>query len=233
MPDGDRSLSTLPQPFRGWFEGRGWQPHPHQIDMLRAADPATLLIAPTGAGKTLAGFLPSLVELVDGAGRGLHTLYVSPLKALAADIRRNLSTPIEEMGLAIRVEDRTGDTQQSARLRQRRDPPDILLTTPESLALMLSWQDAPTLFAGLRRVVVDEVHALAGTKRGDQLALGLARLGTLAPDRRLAALSATVDAPGEIADWLSPPYAAGQARCRTIFADPGPPPDITVMRDAG
>ncbi|MEO1468987.1 MAG: DEAD/DEAH box helicase, partial [Pseudomonadota bacterium] len=224
---------ALPEPFAGWFAGRGWQPHPHQLEMLAAEDPATLLIAPTGAGKTLAGFLPSLVDLANGSDGGLHTLYVSPLKALAADIRRNLSTPIAEMGLALRVEDRTGDTRQSDRVRQRRDPPDILLTTPESLSLMLSWTDAPRLFATLRRVVVDEVHALAGTKRGDQLALGLARLATLAPGLRLSALSATVDAPGEIADWLAPPDADGVVACRTIHADPGPPPDIAVMRDAG
>ncbi|MEM6487386.1 MAG: ligase-associated DNA damage response DEXH box helicase [Pseudomonadota bacterium] len=223
----------LPQRFRAWFAARGWQPHPHQRAMLAAAGRASLLIAPTGAGKTLAGFLPSLVALEHGAGRGLHTLYVSPLKALAADIKRNLATPIEQMALQIRVEDRTGDTKSSARQRQRRDPPDILLTTPESLALMLSWEDAPRLFAGLQRVVVDEVHALAGTKRGDQLALGLARLRTLAADCRLAALSATVDAPGEIADWLAPPDADGVVECDTIFADPGPPADIAVMRDAG
>ncbi|MEO1775142.1 MAG: ligase-associated DNA damage response DEXH box helicase [Pseudomonadota bacterium] len=218
----------LPEPFAGWFAARGWRPHPHQQAVLAAQGRATLLIAPTGAGKTLAGFLPSMVDLsARGTGKGLHTLYVSPLKALAADIRRNLARPIAEMALPIRVEDRTGDTKQAARQRQRRDPPDMLLTTPESLALMLSWTDAPRLFGGLARVVVDEVHALAGTKRGDQLALGLARLRSLAPDLRLAALSATVDRPEEIADWLAP----GQTE--TLFADAGPPPDIRVMTDAG
>ncbi|MEM6971874.1 MAG: ligase-associated DNA damage response DEXH box helicase [Pseudomonadota bacterium] len=236
-PAGERAANTdevaLTPPFSDWFAARGWQPHPHQCAMLAATAPATLLIAPTGAGKTLAGFLPSLVDLAEVSGAGLHTLYVSPLKALAADIRRNLSSPVEEMGLAILVEDRTGDTKQSVRVRQRRDPPDILLTTPESLALMLSWDEAPKLFSTLRRVVVDEVHALAGTKRGDQLALGLARLSTLAPGHRVAALSATVDAPGEIADWLCPPDADGVVHVDTIFADPGPPPDITVMHDAG
>ncbi|MGF1552665.1 MAG: ligase-associated DNA damage response DEXH box helicase [Paracoccaceae bacterium] len=225
----DGALAPLPEPFAGWFAARGWRPHPHQITMLESASPATLLIAPTGAGKTLAGFLPSLVDLA-GSGRpdhGLHTLYVSPLKALAADIRRNLERPVEEMALRVTIGDRTGDTKQSARQRQRRHPPDILLTTPESLALMLSWEDAPRLFSTLSRVVVDEVHALAGTKRGDQLALGLARLGTLAPGRRLAALSATVDAPQDIADWLAP------GACETVFADPGPPPDISILGEAG
>ncbi|HRO11861.1 DEAD/DEAH box helicase, partial [Amaricoccus sp.] len=123
--------AALPPHFAAWFARRGWTPHPHQLALLaRAADPATLLVAPTGGGKTLAGFLPSLVELGPAPPPGLHTLYVSPLKALAADIRRNLATPLAEMDLAIRVEDRTGDTGQAQRARQRVDPPHILLTTP-------------------------------------------------------------------------------------------------------
>ncbi|MEM6946219.1 MAG: DEAD/DEAH box helicase, partial [Pseudomonadota bacterium] len=235
--------AALPEPFAGWFARRGWSPHPHQLAMVASPSPAALLIAPTGAGKTLAGFLPSLVALADGAGGhtaggraagqaggragGIHTLYVSPLKALAADIGRNLRNPVDEMALDVRIEDRTGDTSQAVRQRQRRDPPDILLTTPESLALMLSWEDPGKLFGGIRRVVVDEVHALAGTKRGDQLALCLARLRSLAPDLKLAALSATVDRPEEIAQWLAPDG------CETIFADPGPPPDITLLHNAG
>ncbi|MEN8936135.1 MAG: DEAD/DEAH box helicase, partial [Planktotalea arctica] len=127
-----------------WFTDQGWSVHPHQRDMLaRADDPATLLIAPTGGGKTMAGFLPTLSELADGTHEGLHTLYVSPLKALAADIKRNLRRPVEDMGLPIRIEDRTGDTSASRKKRQRADPPHILLTTPESLALLVSYEDAP------------------------------------------------------------------------------------------
>src|SRR5690606_31719349 len=103
------------------------------------------------------------------------------LKALAVDVHRNLELPIAEAGLAIRAETRTGDTPQSKRRRQRTRPPQILMTTPESLALMLSYADAPELLRPLRAVIVDEVHALAGTKRGDLLSLGLARLATLAP----------------------------------------------------
>ena len=103
--------------------------------------------------------------------------------------------PVEEMGLPIRIETRTGDTPANRRARQREDPPNILLTTPESLALLLSLPEAPAIFAGLGAVVVDEIHALAGTKRGDQLALGLARLATLAPAARRVGLSATVAHP--------------------------------------
>lgn len=219
----------LPAPFSDWFAKRGWELHPHQANMLaRAADPALLLIAPTGGGKTLAGFLPSLLELADGTHKGLHTLYVSPLKALAADIKRNLRTPVDDMGLPIRIEDRTGDTTQTQRKRQRADPPHILLTTPESLALLLSYEDAPRIFAGLRRVVVDEIHALAESKRGDQLMLGLARLSQLVPGVRRVGLSATVEDPDAIANFL----ARHPDPCAILNADPGPDPDIAMLDTA-
>jgi len=219
-------MTALPATFEEWFAAKGWTPHPHQRDMLaRAADPALLLIAPTGGGKTIAGFLPSLVDLQHGGHTGLHTLYVSPLKALAADIRRNLSTPIAEMGLPIRVEDRTGDTPATRKKRQRADPPHILLTTPESLALLLSYEDAPHMFAGLRRVIVDEIHALADSKRGDQLMLALGRLQRLRPDLRRVGLSATVEDPPAIARIL----ARHPDPCDILHADPGPDADIRML----
>ena len=194
----------LPEPFAGWFAKRGWSVHPHQKALLDRANENILLVAPTGAGKTLAGFIPSLINLAKGTNEGLHTLYVSPLKALAADIGRNLRAPVAEMGLSIRIEDRTGDTASHIKTRQRADPPDILLTTPESLALLLSQPEAQRLFSNVRRVVVDEIHSLAGTKRGDQLSLCLGRLRTLAKDAKFVALSATVDNTAELADWLVP-----------------------------
>lgn len=219
-------MRPLPPTFARWFAARGWQAHPHQQALLdRADDPATLLVAPTGGGKTLAGFLPTLVELAAGDRPGLHTLYISPLKALAADIRRNLRLPVEEMGLPIRIEDRTGDTSYTTRRRQRADPPHILLTTPESLALLLSYEDASRIFAGLSRVIVDEVHALAESKRGDQLMLCLARLESLAPGLRRVGLSATVEDPGAIARFL----ARHPDPCRIVDADPGPDPDIAML----
>ena len=161
------------------------------LDAAQAGETA-LLIAPTGGGKTLAGFLPSLVELADAPRDGIHTLHVSPLKALGTDVARNLTAPITEMQLPVTVETRSGDTPQARRVRQKEHPPNILLTTPESLALLLSQPTAPTLFGALRCVVIDEIHALAGTKRGDQLALCLARLAKLAPGARRVGLSATV-----------------------------------------
>ncbi len=183
------------------------------------------MIAPTGGGKTLSGFLPSLIELADGQHQGLHTLYISPLKALAADIKRNLLKPVADMNLPIRIEDRTGDTTQTAKRRQRADPPHILLTTPESLALLISYEDAPRIFAGLKRVVIDEVHALSESKRGDQLMLALSRLETLAPGLRRVGLSATVDSPKTLATEIAP----ATERCEILFADPGPEPDISML----
>ncbi len=163
-----------------------------------------LLVAATGAGKTLAGFLPTLAELIEQPTEGLHTLYVSPLKALAVDIQRNLVTPLDEMGIDIRVETRTGDTPSDRKARQRVKPPQILLTTPESLSLLLSYPDSFTMFAGLRTIVIDEVHAFATGKRGDLLSLCMARLQAIAPGLRRVALSATVaDADGYRA-WLAP-----------------------------
>jgi len=221
------ATAALPERFADWFRGRGWSVHPHQADMVARADEAALLlIAPTGGGKTLAGFLPTLIELADNPAPGLHTLYVSPLKALAADIRRNLGTPVADMGLPIRVEDRTGDTSATRKKRQRADPPHILLTTPESLALMLSYQDAAHTFAGLQRVIVDEIHALAESKRGDQLMLSLARLSTLVPGLRRVGLSATVEDPGLIATFM----ARHPDPCTVLQADPGPEPDIAMLR---
>ena len=220
-------MAPLPDTFNSWFVSRGWQVHPHQLALLDAAnDPANLLIAPTGGGKTLAGFLPSLVDLAGGQHSGLHTLYVSPLNALAADIRRNLSIPIREMGLPIRVEDRTGDTSATQKKRQRADPPHILLTTPESLALLLSYEDAPRMFSGLQRVIVDEIHALSESKRGNQLMLGLARLQTISPSMRRVGLSATIEDPDAMATYL----ARHPAPCNIVNADPGPNPDISMLR---
>jgi ATP-dependent Lhr-like helicase len=220
------AMTDLPAPITRWFAARGWQMHAHQRAMLaRAEAPALLLVAPTGGGKTLAGFLPTLAALARGDHAGLHTLYVSPLKALAADIRRNLTAPVTEMGLPVRVEDRTGDTSAHVKRRQRADPPHILLTTPESLALLLSYEDAPRLFAGLKRVVVDEIHALAESKRGDQLMLALARLQGLCPDLRRVGLSATVEDPPALARFLGP----GDGGCDILHADPGPEPDIAML----
>ncbi|WP_430402246.1 ligase-associated DNA damage response DEXH box helicase [Hyphomonas sp.] len=203
---------TLPEPFAGWFAARGWQARPHQLALAEAslAGESALLIAPTGGGKTLAGFLGSLIELRDKALRSntgipaLHTLYISPLKALAVDVQRNLMAPVGDMDLAIRIEARTGDTPAHVRQRQRRNPPDILLTTPEQLALFIASDHAREFFADLKCVIIDEVHAMAASKRGDLLSLGLSTLASWAPACRFIGLSATVKEPDELARWLAP-----------------------------
>jgi len=243
-----------------WFAGRGWRPRAHQLDLLAKAQAgrSVLLIAPTGGGKTLAGFLPSLVELSAAATRarrprsatlggehaarrqlfsigravrragGLHTLYISPLKALAVDIARNLEAPIAEMSLPIRIETRTGDTPASKRQRQRRDPPDMLLTTPEQLALLLASADAPYLFGALKRIVLDELHALVTSKRGDLLSLGLARLFQLTPSLTGIGLSATVAEPDDLRRFMVP-QDAPQGRADLIVAEGGAPPHVTML----
>ena len=247
----DSQPELLPERFLRWFASRGWSPREHQLALLAKArdDRSALLIAPTGAGKTLAGFLPTLVELSapppgdrgprmqlvsTGRGvarsRGLHTLYISPLKALAVDIARNLEAPIGEMGLPVKVETRTGDTPVSRRQRQRRYPPDILLTTPEQVALLLSSDDAPFLFSSLKRVVLDELHALVISKRGDLLSLGLARLWRLAPQLRSIGLSATVAEPESLARFLVP-QREGRSEAANIVTAGGAAAPIVEMLD--
>ena len=248
------STSLLPEPFLRWFASRGWTARAYQLELLAKARAgrSVLLIAPTGAGKTLAGFLPSLVELsaassaepappksrqLVSTGRGirrqggLHTLYISPLKALAVDVARNLERPVAEMGLPVRIETRSGDTPASKRQRQRRDPPDILLTTPEQLALVLSSPDAPYLFESLKRVVLDELHALVTSKRGDLLSLGLARLFALAPDLTSVGLSATVADPDDLRRFLVP-QRPGMALADLVVARGGAAPDVGMLDTA-
>jgi ATP-dependent Lhr-like helicase len=271
--DGSPSLSALAEPlpaaFDAWFGARGWRPRRHQLEMVakgRAGRDA-LLIAPTGGGKTLAGFLPSLIELSERAPRntpqgksqsGVHTLYISPLKALAVDVQRNLMAPITEMGLKISVESRTGDTSVAKKQRQRLHPPDILLTTPEQLALFCAWEGARAYFEDLQCVILDEIHALYANKRGDLLNLGLARLQQFAPGMRRVGLSATVNDPEMLRRWLSPsapargrvgdggasagsaevaplppvrdPFASRrEGGADLVLGDPGAPPVIDVL----
>jgi ATP-dependent helicase Lhr and Lhr-like helicase len=229
--------TALPDVFARWFASRGWTPRTHQLELLAKARAgrSVLLIAPTGAGKTLAGFLPTLVELAGSRpnlSRGLHTLYISPLKALAVDVARNLERPVAEMGLPVRVETRTGDTPFSKRTRQRRYPPDILLTTPEQVALLLASADAPHLFGSVRRIVLDELHALVTSKRGDLLSLGLARLFRLAPRAITVGLSATVAEPDALCRYLMPQPDGGVAQADLVVAEGGAAPIVHMLDSA-
>ncbi|MDE2182850.1 MAG: ligase-associated DNA damage response DEXH box helicase [Alphaproteobacteria bacterium] len=261
----------LPDHFCRWFASRGWSPRAHQLALVEhaARGESVLLVAPTGGGKTLAGFLPTLIELSvplkaagesakstrEGGGPGvgpltvfatslqdeersarprprprrLHTLYISPLKALAVDVARNLEAPVAEMGLGIRIETRTGDTPPARRQRQRYSPPDILLTTPEQLALLLSHRDAPRMFGSLKAVVLDELHALHNSKRGDLLALCLARLTRLAPVHRRVGLSATVADPAPLQRYLVPQPRIGEAHAALVLGASGAIPQISIL----
>ena len=255
--------TPLPPIIADWFASRGWSVRRHQLEMCDAAGAGqhALLVAATGAGKTLAGFLPTLAELIEPArmqrapaqagvhsGAGaigprptpgrtpaqydtLHTIYISPLKALAVDVQRNLLTPIEDMGLPIRVEARTGDTPSDRKARQRARPPHILLTTPESLSLLLSHEDSLLMFAGLRRVIIDEVHAFANGKRGDLLSLSMARLQTIAPDMQRVALSATVADPDAYRAWLAP-YGDIDT-VQLVEGEAAAPPNLQIMLPEG
>ena len=183
-----------------WFASRGWKPFPFQREVWRemARGTSGLVHAPTGTGKTLAAWLGALGRArALGTAGGLRVVWLTPLKALAADTVRALETPLAELSggwLPGRwdVGLRTGDTSAADRRRLRASPPAAVVTTPESLSIMLSMEDAHEIFAGLETIVVDEWHELLSTKRGVQTELALARLRALAPDVITWGLSATL-----------------------------------------
>ena len=225
-PRTGKAMAAL-QPLTQWLTDRGWNWFPHQLETLAAAGAGkdVILCAPTGAGKTLAGFLPSFASLLENPARqGLHTLYISPLKALTVDVHRNIGRPIEELKLPITFETRTGDTPASKRARQKVKPPDMLMTTPESLALLISYDKAADYFKNLKFVIIDELHALMSSKRGDLLSLGIARLKRLAPQAVFIGLSATIPDPELAKDWLCRPGAV------IVTAPARVQPDIKILK---
>src|SRR5258708_24278454 len=176
------SLNVFSEATQAWFEGTFAAPTPAQEKgwPVIASGSHTLIQAPTGSGKTLAAFLYAIDRLTPTPGAGLRVLYISPLKALNYDVERNLRGPLAGLQSQLRVAVRTGDTPQKERAAMLRDAsrPDILITTPESLFLMLTSQ-ARELLRTVETVIVDEVHAVAGTKRGAYMALSLERLAAL------------------------------------------------------
>src|SRR6058998_1275427 len=219
-----------------WFRDRFGEPTPIQAAgwPAIAAGADTLLAAPTGSGKTLAAFLWSIDRLLGLAERGLledrtDVVYVSPLKALGNDIQKNLAAPLAELGARaaargtplpeVRVLVRSGDTPPGARQAMARRPPHILVTTPESLYILLTAEGSRRFLAGARTVIVDEIHAVAGDKRGAHLALSLERLDALA-GRRLQriGLSATQRPIEEVARLLigTRPQSGGARPCAIV-----------------
>ncbi len=201
-----QSLSLLPERFLAWFGNRGWVPRPHQLALLAhaAAGRSALLIAPTGAGKTLAGFLPSLVELAGAprrTRRPSHALHFAPEGAVG---RRGAQPrhPRARDGPRHPHRDPHGRYIVHEASAPAARPSRYSLTTPEQIALLLASPDAKTLFADLKRIVLDELHALVVSKRGDLLALDLARLRRLAPGVQTVGLSATVREPAELVAYL-------------------------------
>ncbi len=218
---------NIPSYLIHWFQNKNWTLHSYQKKMfsLFQQKKSVLLIAPTGGGKTMASFLPILCDIHSNKPKGLHTLYISPLKALTNDIQRNLKAPIVEMGLTISIDTRTGDTSSYRRSKQQQKPPSILLTTPESLMLLLSYKNAPQYFAHLQTVIIDELHSFVATKRGDLLSLGLAQLNAFAPAARRIGLSATVAKPEQLALWLGQKDQSAEL----LIAKPNTLPDIELL----
>jgi len=190
-----------------WFEGRGWSPFEFQRrtwDALRAGE-SGLVHAPTGLGKTYSVWFGSLLEAADAGALKpgkVRVVWITPLRALSRDTADALAEPLEQLGVPWRVELRTGDTPSSRKAKQRSKPPEVLVTTPESLTILLSYKDGARMFAGLRTIVVDEWHELLSTKRGVQTELALARLRSIAPGVRTWGLSATLGNLDEAASAL-------------------------------
>src|SRR5436305_4438280 len=168
------ALDVFSPETRAWFERTFDGPTPAQTKgwPVIATGAHTLIQAPTGSGKTLAAFLYAIDRLTKSPGEGLRVLYVSPLKALNYDVERNLRGPLAGLQSDLRVAVRTGDTPQKERAAMVRRPPDILITTPESLFLLLTSRARETL-RPVETLILDEVHAVAGTKRGAHLALSV------------------------------------------------------------
>ena len=216
------------EPIDNWLKKNNWAIYNHQIETLKLSENGydVLLVAPTGGGKTLAGFLPSLNDLINNKPKknNLHTLYISPLKALTIDVHRNLTSPIEDQGLDIRVETRTGDTSAYKKNRQKVLPPDMLMTTPESLALLLSNKESKDYFKNLKYLVIDEIHTLVNTKRGDLLSLNLSRINSISPDCKRIGLSATVKNKIATLKFLTP-----KKKAKTLNVEETSVPKIDIL----
>lgn len=186
-------LASL-EPVFTWFAKQGWEPLAFQQETWQAylAGRSGLIQVPTGSGKTYAAVMGAIAAMLATPEKGLQLLYLTPLRALSRDIEQSIQRPIAEMGWNLRVESRTGDTSSAKKTRQLKNLPDILITTPESLALMLSYAGSKEFFKSLRGIILDEWHELLSSKRGTQTELCLSYLRSVRPDLQTWAISATL-----------------------------------------
>ena len=201
----NKTNPLLLHPLNPWMKKKKWSWFKHQIETFKAVKYGSdvVVFAPTGAGKTLTGFINPIEDLITSKKfKGLHTIYVSPLKSLANDIIRNLEKPIKDLDLKITFEVRSGDTTPYKKKQQKKKPPNILVTTPESLALLNSYEDSNIIFQNLKFIIIDEIHTFLDNKRADLLSLNIERLQTHSPQLQRIGLSATLKNKHDAKKWL-------------------------------
>ena len=210
-----------------WLKKKGWSLYDHQIETLSLIKKGfdVILHAPTGGGKTIGGFMPSIDDFVNNnyKSQEFHTLYISPLKALTTDVQRNLLNPINDLKINIKVETRTSDTSTYNKSKQIKKPPNFLMTTPESFALLMARTDVINLFKNLKFVIIDELHTFFDSKRGHLLSLNVARLRSIKPFQVIG-LSATLKN-----TTLAKKYLSNNKNTKLVSTHSEVTPEITIL----
>ena len=210
-----------------WLKKKGWSLYDHQIETLSLIKKGfdVILHAPTGGGKTIGGFMPSIDDFINNnyKSQEFHTLYISPLKALTTDVQRNLLNPINDLKINIKVETRTSDTSTYSKDKQIKKPPNFLMTTPESFALLMARTDVINLFKNLKFVIIDELHTFFDSKRGHLLSLNLARLRSIKPFQVIG-LSATLKNTN-----LAKKYLSNNKNTKLVSTHSKATPEITIL----
>ena len=210
-----------------WLKKKGWSLYDHQIETLSLIKKGfdVILHAPTGGGKTIGGFMPSIDDFINNnyKSQEFHTLYISPLKALTTDVQRNLLNPINDLEINIKVETRTSDTSTYNKAKQIKKPPNFLMTTPESFALLMARTDVINLFKNLKFVIIDELHTFFDSKRGHLLSLNVARLRSIKPFQVIG-LSATLKN-----TTLAKKYLSNNKNTKLVSTHSKVAPEITIL----
>ena len=210
-----------------WLKKKGWSLYDHQIETLSLIKKGfdVILHAPTGGGKTIGGFMPSIDDFINNnyKSQEFHTLYISPLKALTTDVQRNLLNPINDLKINIKVETRTSDTSTYNKAKQIKKPPNFLMTTPESFALLMARTDVINLFKNLKFVIIDELHTFFDSKRGHLLSLNVARLRSIKPFQVIG-LSATLKN-----TTLAKKYLSNNKNTKLVSTHSKVAPEITIL----